>query len=187
MLDINATVASQYSNSPVINALIQSFGAWIDPTADFDSFYLQVWNLQTAVGYGLDLWGRILRVGRVIQIAPDFSYFGSAESGTEVGFGQGPFYSGQSATQNFTLSDDAYRLLLTAKAMTNVCDGSIPAINIILLTLFPGRGAIYVTDGQNMTMTYTAAFALQPWELAVLEQPGILPRPTGVAASVVQI
>lgn len=186
MLDYLETIISEYSNSPVINALIDNFNQYIDPAADFDSFYANIWNLQSAVGWGLDVWGDILCVGRTVQISTGGVYFGSAESTTGVGFGQGPFYSFQPLTENFELTDDAFRLLLQAKAMTNVCDGSIPAINQILLTLFPGRGDIYCTDGQNMTMTYTSTFVLQPWELAVLEQPGILPRPTGVLATVVQ-
>jgi hypothetical protein len=186
MQDVEATIVSEYSNSPVINALIQDFNAWIDPSADFNSFYVNIWNLATAVGYGLDLWGRILCVGRVIAISNGTQYFGSSQATDQFGFGQAAFYSSQPLTQNYALSDQAYRLLLMAKAMTNVCDGSIPAINQILLTLFPSRGDIYVTDGQNMTMTFTSSFILQPWELAVLQQPGILPRPTGVAATVVE-
>lgn len=186
MQDVDATVISQYSNAPVINALIQDYNAWLDPAANFNSFYLNVWNLASAVGYGLDVWGRILQVSRVIAISDGGVYFGSAESTTGVGFGQAPFYSSQPLTENYTLTDQAYRLLLMAKAMTNVCDGSIPEINKILLALFPGRGDIYVTDGQDMTLTYTADFDLLPWELAVLQQPGILPKPTGVAATVVE-
>lgn len=185
MLGINRTIISEYSNSPVINAIINNFNTYIDPTVDFNSFYSNVWDISQAVGYGLDVWGRILCIGRVITVSTDAVYFGSAESTTEVGFGQGQFYSAQPLTENYPLSDNAYRLLLMAKAMTNVCSGAIPAINQILLTLFPERGNIYCTDGEDMTMTITSEFALQPWELAVLQQPGVLPRPTGVASTVV--
>lgn len=36
-----------------------------------------------------------------------------------------------------------------------------------------------------MTMTYTFTFALTPVELAIVLNSGVLPKPTGVAASVV--
>jgi Protein of unknown function (DUF2612) len=36
-----------------------------------------------------------------------------------------------------------------------------------------------------MTMTYTFAFQLSPVELAIVTQSGVLPKPTGVLASVV--
>ena len=38
-----------------------------------------------------------------------------------------------------------------------------------------------------MTMTYTFEFALTPVEQAIVEQSGVLPRPTGVSSSVVII
>ena len=60
---------------------------------------------------------------------------------------QSPFYSGAVLTSNFNLSDDAFRTLIFAKALANISDGSIPAINQLLLNLFPRRGNCYVTDG----------------------------------------
>ena len=68
-----------------------------------------------------------------------------------------------------------------AKALANICDGSIPATNQILINLF-GQG--YVTDGLNLTMTYTFTAALTAQQLAIANS-GVIPRPSGVAASVV--
>ena len=70
-----------------------------------------------------------------------------------------------------------------AKALFNVSDGSIPATNQILLNLF-GQG--YVTDGLNLTMTYTFPTALTPVQYAIVLNSGVLPRPPGVSTSVVQ-
>ena len=69
------------------------------------------------------------------------------------------------------------------KALFNVSDGSIPAINQILLNLF-GQG--YVTDGLNLTMTYTIPTALTSVQYAIVLNSGVLPRPPGVSTSVVQ-
>jgi hypothetical protein len=42
------------------------------------------------------------------------------------------------------------------------------------------------TVAQNMTIFYVFNFALTQVEQAIIEQSGVLPKPTGVAASVIQ-
>ena len=53
------------------------------------------------------------------------------------------------------LSDAAFRTLILAKALSNICDGSIPAINQILINLFcqPWHGNAYVSEGE-LTMAF---------------------------------
>jgi hypothetical protein len=98
-----------------------------------------------------------------------------------------PFYNGQVINENFLLSDEGFRTLIYAKAFANICDGSISAINQILLTLFPGRGNCYVQDNLNMTMTYVFRFKLTPVESAIVSESGILPRPASVFSTVTVI
>ncbi len=43
----------------------------IDPTADLNAFYDLVWNVATAQGWGLDVWGRIVGVTRNLNIPAD--------------------------------------------------------------------------------------------------------------------
>ena len=181
-----ATIISQYSNSPIIDALILSFNAAVDQTENFDNLFDTQFNPDTAVGYGLDIIGRIVNASRTVAISGGISYFGWVQAG-DPGFGQAPFFSGQTLTTNYNLGDPDYRRLIYAKMLTNICDGSIPSINEILLTLFPNRGACYVTDGGNMTMTYTFNFVLSPVDLAIIQQEGVLPTPCGVVATVVQL
>lgn len=188
MINYQNTIISQYGTSPTLNALIGAFNQWIDPTIDIDDFYQRIWNLDTAEGYGLDVWGRIVGVGRVLQVAAT-KYFGFDEA-TNISadpFNTSPFYSGQQINNNFILSDDGFRTLIIAKALSNICDGSIPAINQVLLTLFPGRGNVYVANGRNMTMIYTFTFAPTPVEAAIVSQSGVLPLPAGVSVTTAQI
>lgn len=187
ILDYTTTIISQYANSPAINQIIADFDAWIDPSANIDAFYDLVWNVQTAQGYGLDVWGRIVGVNRVLQVSG--KYFGFDEAGTLSAdpFYQSPFYSGQTDTNNYALADSAFRTLIYAKALANISNGSIPSINQVLLTLFPGRGACYVTDLGNMAMQYVFTFGLTPVEYAILTQSGVLPKPAGVSATLVII
>lgn len=183
--DLWLTIISQYANSPILTQIIQSMFAALDVTQLFDEFFDNIWNILTAVGAGLDIWGRILGVSRVLQV-PSGDYFGYDEATPGVfGYNQAPYYSGGAITSNFALTDDAYRPLLLAKAASNITNGSIPAINQILLGLFPNRGNCYVTDDGGMSMTYTFKFALTALDLAIVEQSGVLPKPVGVKTSVV--
>lgn len=179
------TIVSQYANSPILTALITSAFAALDQTGNVDNFFDTIFNIDTAVGYGLDLWGRILGVSRVLIVTNvnDFGFAGA--SPTVTGFNQGPFFSGTLINNNFSLSDASFRTLLYAKALANISDGTIRSLNRILLTLFPGRGNAFVTDNGNMTMTMTFNFALSKVEQAIVTS-GILPRPAGVSLSIVQ-
>ncbi len=188
--DVFSTILSQYGNSESILALITSFNAAMDQTAVFDDFFDVYWNAATAVGVGLDRIGRVVNVSRTLHLpggVDPFLGFEEAADPNFLPFGQGTFFTGSTLTSNFQLGDADYRTLIFAKMAANICDGSIPATNQILLTLFPNRGNCYVTDGEDMTMTFTFNFSLTPVELAIVEQSGVLPKPVGVLLTVVQM
>lgn len=166
---------------------------WISPDADMELFYNTVMNIETASGVGLDIWGRIVGVIRVLTIVNNY-YFGFAQednvdlvgtwgNATSSGAGFAPFYSGETVTSNATLTDDAFRQLIYAKAAANITDGSIPSINAILMNiLFVGRGNCWIADGLNMTETFTFDFSLTPIDVSIVVNSGVLPRSTGVKA-----
>lgn len=186
------TIISQFANSTRLTSLIENMQEYIDQTENFDIFFDNMWNIDTAFGYGLDVWGRILNVSRNLTIVTTVTgvFFGFEEAGTLSAnpFNSAPFFSSSqitTLTSTFSLSDDVYRTLLFAKALSNITDGSIPAINQLLLNLFPGRGNCYCTDGGNMTMTYTFGFALTAPEIAIVSSSGVLPKPVGVLSTVI--
>jgi hypothetical protein len=212
-INVWTTVISQYANSPILTTLITNLFVYIDQTANFDAFYSFIFNVNTAQGYGLDVYGRIVGVTRVLQVAVS-DWFGFAEAlpGSDP-YGQGGFFVGTAVTSNYLLSDSAFRLLIMAKAAANITNGSIASINQILLSLFPGRGNAYVQDGAivagwfgfaeqgntqgfgqqsfyagsslpTMVLTYVFQFHLSPVELAIVGQSGVLPKPAGVMASI---
>lgn len=212
MRDFERTILSQYSTATKLCALISDFNDYIDPGANLDDFYNFIWNVDTAIGAGLDIWGRIVGVERVLTVT-DTTFFGFQQGGWR-GFNQAPFYTGRLTTTNFRLTDEAFRSLIMAKAAANITDSSIPAINHILMTLFPGRGNAYVTEGQFFRQTSSFGFAeatdkvgfnQAPFGQAVASYPfgmkmtyvfdfalapfevaivtsGVLPKPTGVLA-----
>lgn len=186
MYNYAPTIISQYANSPIITGLIDFWAQNLDVGAQIDQFYSLIWDLGTAQGYGLDVWGRILNVGRVLTVANE-PILGFEEALPGVGvFNEGTFYPGGSTTSNYALSDTAYRVLLFAKAAANICDSAVPSINRVLMLLFGNRGDCYCTDGQNMSMTYTFTFALTAVERAIVLQSGALPKPAGVSVTVVE-
>jgi hypothetical protein len=191
MLNLESTIIAQYANSPILLTLINNMNAYIDPSTNMNNFYSQIWNINTAQGYGLDVWGRILGINRYITIPPTTTYFGFAEailSGTYSweGWSQAPFWNGADAlsgSSTETLTDNAFRTLLLAKALLNITSCSSQSINVLLTTLFAGYGNAYVKDTGNMTMTVYLFFQPTILQLAILQTSGIIPIPTGVSLS----
>jgi hypothetical protein len=222
-----STIISQYANSTVITTLVSYFDAWLDQTQDLNSLYDDIQNVATAQGYGLDVWGRIVGVVRTVNLASP-QYFGFFEQGLTVQpfgvgivgsnvyqfmAGSGPFYNGESTQNSYSMTDSQFRQLIYAKAMFNVTNGSVPAINAILRALFCGPlnlftefptygigpflgssgsgpiplGNAYVQDNQNMTISYVFDFPLTALQIATIYQSNILPSPTGVLVYVQQV
>lgn len=181
MRDVQKTVLSQYSCAPTLNALIEAWNQTLDPTCLIETWFTNIWNLDTAQGYGLDVWGRIVGVERVLTLSTD-SFFGFAEPQdlTLQPFNAAPWYSGTQTTSNYRLSDEAFRQLINAKALANITDGSITSLNAILMTLFAGQGDVWVADTGTMTLTYTFNFAPSAVQVSLIQSSGVLMRPAGV-------
>lgn len=192
MIDLLQTVASQYANSPIIMQLLRDMNSFIDPRVDLDAFFTNIWNVQTATGYGLDVWGRIVGVNRVVKIVGDQKYLGFSEADDipltdPRPFGQAPFFSGFVSGDNYSLSDEAFRKLILVKALANITDCSVKAINQILRNLFGSLGSAYCTDDGNMQMSYVFNFTIDPVDYAIITQSGAMPKPVGVHATVIQL
>lgn len=197
MLNWNETLLSQYFDSPTIYSLLQSYNDAIDPTADLANFYANIWNVNTAVGSGLDIWGAIVNVSRYLQIPGSPAYLGFdeaylsayASTGPQP-FGQAPFYNSASNTTTYYLSDDVYRRLIMVKAAINISNLSVPNINSFLQYFFATSisgspyGVAYVIDGLNMSLTYHFNFIPNAWQLAIVQSSGVFPRPAGVTLNV---
>jgi len=195
--DWRQALLSQYANSPIIVGLLDALSYAIDRQAAFDAFFDAVWNVDTAVGFGLDIWGRIVGVNRALFVddgdpIPATAYLGFSTASDAHTFGDGVFWgvstggSSTAFTPNFLLTDIAYRQVILAKAALNVTNSSIPAINAILRALFPAYENVYVRDNGNMTMTFVFGSTLSKVDYAIVTQSGVLPRPIGVSVTVEQ-
>jgi beta-lactam-binding protein with PASTA domain len=189
--DFEQTVISQFANSPTLLQLVANMGQYLDMRSNFVEFFDFVWNVNTAQGFGLDIWGSIVGVSRLLQIPGSIEFFGFENSTMPVGvlpFNSGVFNSkGSYATDSFLLPDDAYRTLILVKALSNISATTAPSINQLLRNLFPGRGNAYVLDLGGMAMQFHFAFTLTVTELAILGQSGALPHPAGVSVTITSI
>lgn len=187
--DVDVTVISQYANSPTIIRLVENMAEYLDPRTNFEQFYNFVWNVDTAKGFGLDIWGRIVGVSRLLQLGNSGQPFGFENADIPFdwqNFGGGTFFTGGSGS-SVILADDPYRVLILTKALANITATTSQALNKLLRNLFPGRGACFVRDNLDMTMTYVFKFTLTPIEFAILTQSGVMPHPAGVGFNVVVI
>lgn len=190
MENVGRTIISQYANSPTIRTLIENMNEYIDPRANMDAFYEMIWNVDTARGIGLDIWGRIVGVSRLLKLTSNRDVLGFDNPSFPpdwAPFNQGTFSTGNEATQAYELADDAYRVLILTKALSNIVATNAPSLNALLQNLFPGRGRAYVLDLGAMSMRFVFEFSLSDIEYAILTQSGALPHPAGVAYSVLVI
>lgn len=115
-IELHPYIQSQYGSSTTIYQILDDFRSNINPSKDMLVFYDNIFNIATANGVGLDVWGEILVIGRTI---------------TDPINGK-----------KFTLEDDEYRSLLYYKALANITDASLATLNYMLNKLFPELGGV---------------------------------------------
>lgn len=185
---IDATVQSQYAASPHIRALVDSFWEAINPEADIDEIYKKLVNPETAEGFGLDVWGRIVAIGReYASKATTNPYWGYEPPEGVVNprmrnFGNAPFY--KEVTGKVRLSDQAYRVYIFLKAMINIGDGSLASLNRMVHTLFPSvKIALLHVDTMVLRIVIQSELAQSDLD-ALLNLPWL---PAGVGLEVYQV
>ena len=187
--NIDDTILSQYGVSERIKRLLRGFHELIKPDADIKLFYDNVFNILTAKGVGLDVWGLIIGISREIQVATastNTSFFGFRGSGCDV-FSSSPFYNTQSGGGTITLADDAYRELLLIKAAANISRTDLASLSSLFERLYANRGNFYIVEAGIMQLNYIFGFYLEPFELSLILRPGLLPKPAGVSYTVYQV
>lgn len=187
------TILAQYAGSPKLRSIIETFNTTMDTDKFLDDFYDVIWNIETADTYGLDVWGKIVVVSRLLTVTPSEKFFGYGEATNTTPviddpqpFDQAPFYTGEQQTSTISLTNDAYRKLIMLKAMANITDCTIPNMNKMLMYMFGSSGKAYVRNDGGMVMTYVFEFELSTVELAIVQSSGALPSPAGVTVNIEQ-
>jgi hypothetical protein len=145
------TLLSRFSGAPIIVALISSFDAAMDPSANIAAFLQYIWDVRTAVGNGLNIWGKIVGIPRTVPSSPPI-----------------------------TLDDFDYQTLILVKAAANIGNVTIPTLNRLLSAIFANSGFVHVQDNLNMTLTYVFNFPPTSAQVAIVQSSGAMPRPAGV-------
>ncbi|EPE7077358.1 DUF2612 domain-containing protein [Cronobacter sakazakii] len=186
------TILTQYSASTKLLSIIDTFNQAISLDDFTDEFITKVWDLTTNETFGLDIWGKIVGIGRYITAPIDSGSFGFSEadngaSDYPLPFNDSPFYAGVQETTSVRLADDAYRTLILCKAFSNISIATIPDINKFLKMLFSGRGRAYCVNYRDMTIGITFEFALAPYEESILTNYDVVPVPSGVQLNISQV
>ena len=151
----------QYDNAKVLKSLIEAKAQW--QKGNVGDFWVYVrdkfLNIQTADDWGLNLWGEILKVKRILNV-----------NGVSV-----------------SLSTELFRKLVLGKLQLCFSNGTIPEILKYMNFIFAdhsigGMAAVSVFDNHDMTIRYLFNFVPSDEELALIYDRSFLPTPAGVDA-----
>lgn len=175
----NSSPLSQYANSRVYMNLYNGLSNIFSNAKTLEDWYNIVFNLKTASGYGLDIWGNILNQGR------QFSY---DDNGTTVYV----FLGGEQTIDGITYSaeymEGMYRMVLFLKALTHITNCTLASLNSLLQYYFKDRidpennQNVYVINYGTMAIRYVFQFYVSKIEQSIFTS-DVMPRPTGVLAN----
>ena len=186
--DIAETVQSQYATSKRMRAVIDAFWNAINPKNDIDLLYKKLVNPRTAEGYGLDVWGRIVAIGRSYLAVDDGTpYFGfdppeGVKNERLNTFGNAPFY--KQIYGKVRLADPMFRTYVFLKALINIGDSSLASLNQAVKLLFPDAD-IQILHTGTMVLRVLILSPLSESDKAALDN---LPwLPAGVGLEIYQV
>ena len=183
-IDALEPVQSQYAASPRLLALLIKKAALLDPGKDLMLWYDGIFNPRTAQGVGLDIWGRIVGIGRKLWVE-NVDFFGFHGQILQ-NFDQAPFWIQSLSSGQVDLTDEAFRFLVFYKAAANIGESTMQAVNALLNSLFEaerGPASSYVLEVGPMEIRAVFNFYLTSSEQALFRQHGLLNRPAGVGFS----
>jgi len=178
------TIQSQYGTSPHIQGIIKAFARRIDPTTDIETFYRDYFDPRTAKGVGLDIWGDIVGIGRLIDIDNE-DFFGFQFSNLNP-FNTYPFYYAEGATNVWELTDEAYRELIFLKAYANIADSTLPSLKYMLKKLFDDLATV-ISLGNMRVRVLFLSYDIPTVSFSILKQYGLLPLGAGVGWEYYQV
>ena len=169
---------SQYANSPKFVALVDGLRAMFNNAKLISDWYNIVYNIKTAKGFGLDIWGKILNQGRsFVYVDPD--------SGTETEY----YLQGELTVDGATFSanevEEIYRKVLFMKTISLITNATDKSLNELIQYYFNGRRC-YVIQYDTMKLRYVFEVPVSNLEKSIFTS-GLLPKPTGVGATFVYL
>ena len=170
----------QYKLPKAIAEIDMKSQFWIDFMDDCLKF-IDMWNIDTAEKYSLDVLGRIFGVSRTSISMTEKEYLTYYEQTGGLGWGRGRWYvAGEAFRETILLTDQEFRFLIKARIWKLYQNPSLDYLTDALQAL-TGDDA-YIVDNGNMTMKvyYGNTIALDSFIKFAVENLDILPRPVGV-------
>ncbi|MDE1484463.1 DUF2612 domain-containing protein [Xenorhabdus bovienii] len=170
----------QYRGKPKAQ---QTVGLLLSETKTIFETVLQlpeILDIDKSVGYGLDLIGRHIGIGRTLKSYVPKDYFGWLGISGALGFNDGLFYRyGDSLQKSVKLDDSDFRFFIRAKIIKNFQKPTMEGITHSLQHLLGEYS--FVIDNYDMTMNVIVpADYLTPFRLHAILKLDILSRPIGV-------
>ena len=181
--DIAETVQSQYATSKRMKAVIDAFWQAINPKSDIDLLYKKLVNPRTAEGWGLDIWGRIVAIGRsYLAVEDDTPYFGfdppeGVKNERLNSFGNAPFY--KQIMGKVRLADTMFRTYVFLKALINISNSSLASLNQAVKLLFPDAD-IQILHTGTMVLRVLVLSPLSESDKAALDNLSWIPAGVGL-------
>lgn len=175
----------QYNEAETLQSILQQKQDWFTEnyTNFWNNWFYDVFNLETANAFGLDVWAKILNVSFALPPEPirNTNVFGYDPVGGNY------FNSNYSPTGNgdTVLSTEQKRLILRLTYLKYTSRGTVPDINNILTSYFGFR--VYILDGLDMTGTVILTEAVTQEDLQIIEEYDLIPRPAGVKVDFITV
>lgn len=180
-IDIMKALLWQHDNAEGLKTLLEKKQQWYDvnQTEFWQDWFTNVFDLDTANGFGLAVWARILNVPLQVRVEADVARSAFGFGVHHKNFNNGSFARGQSG--DIALSIEQQRLVLKLRYFQLISRGAVPEINEWLASLFADQGSVFVIDPNDMTfVTYFFRFQPDSDLQFILEKYDLLPRPAGV-------
>lgn len=161
----------------------------------FENWERDVFNIDTAGTFGLEVWGINLGVSRPYQDPENFSIDSDGDIvflNSQTGLWHKIFASGENGKATLALvasgsqtkarilvDNEVYRRFLKGRLFLYNSNGSMPDIIKYLEMVFPGK-PVYALNGLDMTVTVVFAYQPSKSDLALIQYPDFLPLPAGV-------
>lgn len=173
----------EYNEATNLQALLRQKQDWYNTnqTEFWEDFYTNIFNLQTANDFGLQIWAIILGQPLFVNGTPSDRVtwgFGTPHEN----FTRGNFSGTSSGTHR--LGTETARVLLQLRYFQLVSSGTVPETNRALKWIFgENYGPAWLNDNHDMTQFYTFTFPLPSDLQFIFNNFDVLPRPAGVGSS----
>ena len=186
-LDLLTALLWEYNTASSLTSLLESKQAWYDQnvSAFWETWYTNVFSLDTANDFGLAVWSIILDLPLFQTTNPDppgKPIFGFGISNQN--FENGNF---SNINQSAGFNTEEKRLLLKLRYFSLVSRCAVPEINSFLAYVFEPFGTVYILDGLDMTITYVFSYQINSTLLDVMLRYQLLPKAAGVGVKIIDL